>query len=152
MDKNIKGKQSKKIDVENFEKRFNQYIKICVEGYAKNAKKIDNKINTYEKCYDSLDVLEELSEDMSNYINYEYEIHEENIEQIFTDEVFYKIVKSFKLKEKKILFYIFLRGYSIGCTAALLGKSKSGVHYSKQKILSKIRKEYLKRGGHSCGE
>ena len=82
------------------------------------------------------------SERNDNYFENVISIDFRKMENLFEDEALYKIVSNLSLKQKEILYSIYVRGLTEEVVATQLSVTKQAINKTKNNALKKIRQEY----------
>lgn len=139
---------------EHFEEH---YRKILILSYAAKtlhfeAQRFDKKIRGHKEKYPLLlnqeNGLEDSIYSQTNEVDeilYLYEYQIENAEQlleIISDKRLYMIIDGLKLKNKELLYFLFIKGLDEKEIAQKLGISVQAVNKRKNSLLKKIKKLY----------
>lgn len=83
------------------------------------------------------------SERSDNYFENVTSIDFRKMENLFEDKTLYKIVSNLSLKQKEILYSIYVKGLTEDAVAIQLSVTKQAINKTKNKALKKIRQEYI---------
>ena len=129
----------------NIEYRFINYIKKTLK-HAKIKYDIRNrKISLMETLFDDMSALSglDITDDCTNNaLEAIAESSSCSIENIFTDKKLYLIVKNLSQKEKDILFLKYVKEMTDCNIASALNISQQATTKAKNKILSRILRQY----------
>lgn len=134
----------KKIQIFSY---FSKILYFESQRFDKKIRKISTKNPLIlDKDFDDsntspLDLIK--SERNDNYFENVISIDFRKMENLFEDKTLYKIVSNLSLKQKEILYSIYVKGLTEDAVATQLSVTKQAINKTKNKALKKIRQEYI---------
>lgn len=135
---------------ERLDKKFKKHVYVvrCISYFIKlihfesrNYDKKNRKISDiYLLTLDSEDYREDKMLVAEENDFYEHSNFEHNIEDVVSDPDIYRVISKLTIKQKDLLYYIYVKNLKDVEVALLLGISQQAVTKSKANILKKIRK------------
>lgn len=128
------------------EKRLTAYLNKTLKGYANRQKiKHQNEINITKNLSDA-DITK------ISYKNYlltnnnleDIDVDINHLENIFYNENYYKAMKIVPLKQRQILYLLFVKEYTIDEVAKMLKTTSSNINKLKQNAIRNFKKNLKK--------
>jgi DNA-directed RNA polymerase specialized sigma subunit len=112
------------------------YNRIYVKPARREIPLTSENLDTYRETVDK--TLDEPENNNDEKINFEH------IEDIITDEKLHAMIKSMSIRQKQILYFIFLKDCTEETAADIIGVSQQAVNKIKRNILKQLAMGYMK--------
>jgi DNA-directed RNA polymerase specialized sigma subunit len=130
----------------DFNKAFISFVSHTIVNGRMNYNRIYGKPIKHEipSTNENLDTYCESVKKATEELENAEKISFEHIEDIITDKKLYTMIKYMRIRQKQILYYIFMKDYTEETVAKILGISQQAVNKVKKNILKQLALSYMK--------